>query len=102
MLIEMAAPTPTLPPAAVPSAATVDEPVCVAVALSEPVRLRPDPVPMVVSVVFVSNARAMAGLTAMPPAAPAVTLVALALLEVAERVRLFAPSSSRHWRLTHR
>ena len=83
----IAAPTAAFPPAALPSAVLVVEPVCAAVAVKFPLRLNTPPAPSDAVVVFAGSDNATAGATpTFPPLAPACVEVVITLLDVAVSV----------------
>ena len=90
-VIAMAAPTATPEPAAAASAVLAVEPLWLALALKLPPMANSVPLPSVASVVFVGSDNATAGETAVPPPAPATTLVVITLFDAALRLTLLTP-----------
>ena len=86
-LNDKAAPNPTFPPAAAPSALAVVEPLCVADA-STLLTVSKLPVPILAIVALLTIFKATDGLTDIFPAEPVVTDVSLLLSEVAVNVNL--------------
>lgn len=88
----IAAPTAAVVPAVVPPELLFVAPVWMAVAESAPTVSAP-PVPSCAVVLLLAIAIATDGLTAVPPLAPAVAVEVMVSLELAVRVKLFAPVS---------